>query len=64
MPPSTPPTPPGMGSRLPSIPTKKPCTSTASGGASPKAWNAAHRTAIWNAQKNTAPNSAGSRERR
>ena len=33
------------------MPTKNPWISTASGGASPNAWNAAHSTAIWNAQK-------------
>jgi hypothetical protein len=64
MPPSTPPTPPGIGSRLPNMPTKNACVSTASGGASPNAWNEAHRTATWKAQNSTAPASAGSGWRR
>ena len=63
MPPSTPPTPPGIGSRLPSIPTKNAWTRTAAGGESPNARNAAHRTRIWKPQKRNAPVSAGSRDR-
>ncbi len=46
------------------MPTKKAWMSTASGGASPNARNAAHSTAIWNAQNAMAPSSAGSRLRR
>ena len=41
------PIPPGSGSRLPSMPTKKPTISTASGGAPPNARKQAHSTAIW-----------------
>ena len=37
------------------MPTKKPCTSTAFGTASPKAWKQAHSTAMLAAQKPAAP---------
>src|SRR6185503_15083282 len=60
MPASTDPTPPGKnGSRFAVMPTKKPCTSTAFGTSSPKAWKQAHRTAMLAAQNPAAPAIAG-----
>ena len=44
--PLTPPSPPGSGSRLPSIPTKYAIQMTVNGGAEPNAWNIAHNTAM------------------
>ena len=63
IPPSTPPIPPGSGSRLPNIPMKYAITSTLNGGAWPNAWKDAQSVAMSNPHHATAPSASGSPER-